>query len=146
MTHRLYFVIRHKDFDKFEELKDNILSDEDFLSAFNLKKDREERNWIRIARIGEVQPFFWFPEKEDIDDYEDDKENWKGYELNIETGSHVSEEDTPYAVQWFYFTLAFKFCFKEELRDFEMFYHFEGDDEELTEDEMRKEIFGGGKE
>jgi len=133
MTHSLYFVIRNKDWEKIKELVETIKQSEEFMEIYCLTKKEG-----RICQRRNSQPFFWFPDKDDMN-YADG-EDLKGYTINIETGSHVDESDTLYALHWFYFTLAFKNYFKEELKDFEVFYHLEGENEELTEKQMRRLI------
>lgn len=130
MTHSLYFKIGFKTFQQTKELEEAILEDEEFMELFNLKKTQ-----YSIEQKNGNQPFFYFPDKDD---------NEEGlFWVHIETGSHVSPEDTIEALHWLYFVRIFKIRFKEELAGTKKFYQFEDDDQERTEREMEKAIQKG---
>lgn len=129
MTHSLYFKIRFKKPEQVEELRNSVLEDEAFMELFNLKKSE-----FCIEQKNENQPFIYFPDMEDAED------ETEPFEIEIETGSHVSEDDTMYALQWLYFIRIFRIVFKEQLKGSKVYYQFEDDDEERTEKEMEKAI------
>lgn len=135
MTHSILMVIKNRiepnEFELVEELKENIYAYEDFLEVWGLEKKKNGD----VHQKGGTQPFIRFPEKEDSED-----EDFEGYEIIIETGSHVSVDDRDFALQWFYFTLAFKEAFKEDLGDFVCYYIESGDDKIINEEHMREMI------
>ena len=131
MTHSIYMVIKSKDYEKIQELKESIHAYEDFINVWGLKIKKRGS----LHQEGGSQPFIYFPDK----DWEED-EDFDGFEIHIETGSHVSVDDRDFALQWFYFTLAFMEAFKEDLEGFNIYYQESGDDVEISEADMRKMI------
>jgi hypothetical protein len=136
MTHSLYFKIRFPNEQSLDDFIEDFINDDEFLEVYNLKKNSSYCDGYRA--YGDQQPFIYFPDNKLYDpDDEDNK-----FVINIETGSHVSVDDTMYALQWYYFTIAFLKRFKDELSDVEYWYEEEGTGEELTKDEMLKLIKG----
>jgi len=128
MTHSLRFVLRHQDFAMVKDFENIVKENNEFLGLYNL----QIRPGRMISGRADIQPFFYFPEKSGRD--------IKGYQISIETGSHVDVNDTLEALHWFYFTLAFKSYFKRALEGFNVFYQESTSDKELSEDEMRAAI------
>ena len=135
MTHSLYFKIRFPNEQSLDDFIEDFINDDEFLEVYNLKKNSSYCDGYRA--YGDQQPFVFFPDKR-MEGEEDSR-----FVINIETGSHVSVDDTMYALQWYYFTIAFLERFKDELSDVEYWYEEEGTGEELTKDEMLKLIKEG---
>ena len=128
MTHSIYFEIRITDWDKVEDIRDSMSYSKEFTELYLL-----ERNGRGYQQQGGCQPFIYFPEKDDVEE---------GYwSIFIETGSHVGPEDELYALQWYFFTIAFRKWFEEELEETISGYRLDGE-EQLKDDKWIQNEIG----
>lgn len=127
MTHSIIFEIKSKDWEKIQQIKETVETSEEFIGLYQLRKTQ----YCYDQKNGS-QPFIYFPHK-------DDKEEGY-YSIFIETGSHVAPEDELYALHWYFFTIAFRRYFKDEIKGLAMGYRLDGENELHDDEWIKKEI------